>query len=175
MSKNIILIGFASSGKSTTAAALRERTDLRHVDLDRVVEERYERRHGMRLAVRHVFLEVGADGFEALESDALRSLSNMRSSVLSTGGRTPMSEECRTLLKQLGSIVYLRCGADAAVSRMTRKGAPVSMGSTPEEIAAEWSRRDPVYSALADIIVNNESLTPDEAAKTILKELHQNF
>jgi shikimate kinase len=168
---NIVLIGFASSGKSTAADALCGRAGMRHVDLDRVVEERYEKRTGARLSVRRIFGEVGADGFTALENDALKSLSEMRGSVLSTGGRTPMDAANRACLKSIGSIVYLKCGIDTVMDRMKKKGTPLSMGSKPEEIKKELEKRDPVYAALADIAIDNESLTPEEVAAEILKRL----
>lgn len=168
---NIILIGFASCGKSTTAAALCAVTDRRHIDLDRVVEERYERRTGARLSVRQIFKEVGLGGFASLENDALRSLSNLRSAVLSTGGRTPMDADNRTLIKSLGNVVYLRCDIDTVMNRMKKKGAPLTMGNTPEEIKEEFEKRDPVYTALADTVIDNKQLTPDEVAAEILKRL----
>jgi shikimate kinase len=168
---NIILTGFASSGKTTAAEALCGMAGLRHVDLDRVVEERYERRHGVRASCRVIFGDVGAEGFSALENDAIRSLSNLRNAVLSTGGRTPMNEENRALLKSFGSVVYLRCGTGTVLTRMKDKGAPVSMGRSQEEIAKEWNLRDPVYSAFADVVIDNGALTPEDTAREILKAL----
>jgi shikimate kinase len=168
---NIVIVGFASCGKSTAAAALCGRAALRHVDLDRMVEERYEQRTGARLAVRQIFKEVGKGGFAALENDALKSLSGTRNLVLSAGGRTPMDTGNRALIKSLGSVVYLRCGVATVTERMKKKGAPLTMGNTPEEIKAEWEKRDPIYSAIADAVVENESLTPDETAVEILKQL----
>jgi len=168
---NIVIIGFASCGKSITAAALCGLTDMRHVDLDQMVEERYERRTGARLSVRQIFGEIGSGGFTALESDALKSLSEMRNSVLSTGGRTPMDAANRAYLKSIGRIVYLRCGVGAVMDRMKKKGAPLTMGSTPEDIKEEFEKRDPIYAALADIAVDNESFTPDEVAAEILRRL----
>jgi len=168
---NIVLIGFASCGKSTVAAALCGRADMRHIDLDRVVEERYAKRTGARLSVRQIFGEIGLGGFTGLENDALKSLSEMRDSVLSTGGRTPIDAANRVCLKSIGSIVYLKCGIDTVIGRMKKKGAPLTMGGTPEEIKAEFEKRDPIYAALANIVIDNESLTPDEAAEEILKRL----
>ncbi|GBU23172.1 shikimate kinase [Fibrobacteres bacterium R8-0-B4] len=168
---NIVLIGFASCGKSVTAAALCGLADMRHVDLDRVVEERYEKRTGARLSVRQIFGEIGSGGFTALENDALKSLSGMGGSVLSTGGRPPMGAANRECLKSIGRIVYLKCGVDAVIERMKNKGAPLTMGSKPEEIRAELEKRDPVYAALADIAVDNESVTPEETAAEILRRL----
>ena len=168
---NIVLIGFASCGKSAAAAALSGRTGLACVDLDRVIEERYERTHGRRVPCREIFRSAGADGFAALENDALSSLSDMRESILSTGGRTPMLEENRPLLKSLGRVVYLRCGVGTVLERMRGKGIPVSMGSSPEGAAAEWSRRAPVYAEVADVVIDNDTLTPEETAEAIAEKL----
>ncbi|MCL2183773.1 MAG: hypothetical protein FWB85_09930 [Chitinispirillia bacterium] len=168
---NIILTGFASSGKSTTAGAICGRTGRIHVDLDRAIEGRYERKHGSRASCREIFKDVGKDGWAELENDALRSLSNMRNSVLSTGGRTPLCEENRVILKSLGTVIYLKCGVGAVLQRMKRKGIPASIGSTPEEVEAEWLLRDPIYTALADMIIENEKLTPAETAIAILDRM----
>ncbi|MDR2694356.1 MAG: hypothetical protein LBB74_09125 [Chitinispirillales bacterium] len=168
---NIVIIGFASCGKSITATAICGLTDMRHVDLDRVVEERYGKRTGARLSVRQIFGEIGAGGFTALENDALKSLSEMRDSVLSTGGRTPMDAANRACLKSIGRIVYLRCGVDTVMERMNKKGTPLTMGSAPEDIKKEFEKRDPIYAALADITVDNEYLTPDKVAAEILKRI----
>jgi len=169
---NIVLIGFASSGKSVTARALSKMAGLHWVDLDRVIEDAYEREHGgERLPCREIYRALGADGFSMLENTALRSLSNMRKSVLSTGGRTPVYEPNQPLLRSLGRVVYLKCGVEAALSRMKRKGIPLSMGGTPEGVAEEWGKRDPVYAKVADAVIENGAITTDETAKAILKIL----
>jgi shikimate kinase len=144
---------------------------MRHIDLDRVVEERYEKRTGARLSVRQIFGEIGVGGFTALENDALKSLSETRGSVLSTGGRTPMDAANRACLKSIGSIVYLKCGVNAIIDRMRKKGTPLTMGNTPEDIKKEWEKRDPIYAALADMVIDNDALAPDEAAAEILRRL----
>ncbi|MCL2218884.1 MAG: shikimate kinase [Chitinispirillia bacterium] len=168
---NIILIGFASSGKTTAAGAICSRTGRLHIDLDRTIEGRYERKYGRRASVREIFTDTGMEGWSELENDALRSLSNMRNSVLSTGGRTPLNEENRVILKSLGTIVYLKCEVGAVLQRMKRKGIPASIGTTPEEVEAEWTVRDPIYAALADMVIENEKLTPADTARAILERM----
>jgi shikimate kinase len=168
---NIILIGFASSGKSATADAIHAETGRSHFDLDRVVESRHERKSGRRAGCREIFKDAGSDGFSERENDALRSLSNLRNAILSTGGRTPMCEENRALLKSMGKIIYLKCGVDTVLKRMDKKGRPASMGKSSEEIAAEWERRVPIYTDLADIIIENDTQSPEETARIILEKL----
>ena len=171
MTMTIVLIGFASSGKSVTARALSKMAGLHCIDLDRVIEDAYERERGERLTCREIYRGLGADGFSIFENSALRSLSGMYNSVLSTGGRTPMYEPNRPLLKSLGRVAYLKCGVEAALSRMKRKGIPLSMGGTPEGVAEEWNKRDPVYAELADVVIDNSQISTKETARTILEEL----
>lgn len=169
---NIILIGFASCGKSAAAAALGNATSRNCVDLDRVIENRYQQVHGNAASCREIFRKLGAGCFTELETDALNSLRGLRSSILSTGGRAPMSGQNRSLLKSMGTVVYLKCSVNIILKRMKSKGSPASMGSTEEEISAEWNRRDPVYENLADIIIVNDTLTPDETSQAILCKLN---
>jgi shikimate kinase len=168
---NIVLIGFASSGKTATAKALRRKEGFRFVDLDRVIENRYEQQRGSRLTCREIFKEAGADGFAKLESDALLSVSHIRNAALSTGGGTPMDANNRPILRSIGRVVYLKCRADTALARMKRKGIPMSMGGTPEGVAQEWAKRDPVYTELADIVIDNDTISPDETAAAIVGKL----
>jgi shikimate kinase len=136
-----------------------------------MVESRYERQSGKRADCREIFKDAGSAGFSERENDALRSLSNLRNSILSTGGRTPMCEENRALLRMMGKIVYLKCGADTVLKRMAKKGRPASMGKSEEEITAEWERRVPIYTELADIIIENDTQSPEETAQIILEKL----
>ena len=168
---NIILIGFASCGKSATAMALSSATGCGSVDLDRVIETIYEKKHGSATSCREIFRGGGEQVFSELETEALETLCSMRSSILSTGGRTPMKEQNRKLLKSMGSVVYLKCGVETIIKRMKNKGVPASMGSSPREISEEWNRRDPVYSALADIVIVNDTQSPNETALAILSQL----
>ncbi|MDR3011963.1 MAG: hypothetical protein LBU70_01980 [Chitinispirillales bacterium] len=167
----IILIGFASSGKSATGDAVSQATGMKHVDLDRVIEDLYERRYERRLSCRDVFKDLGICGFTELERDALHSLTGMCDTVLSTGGRTPMCEDNRAFLKSLGRIVYLKCGIDTILMRMKDKGYPQSMGGSAEGVRAEWKVRDPVYSEFADIIIDNDEMTPNETARVIQESI----
>jgi len=171
---NIILIGFASCGKSAAAAALSSATGCGCVDLDRVIESIYEKKHGSAASCREIFRSEGAQGFSALETEALISLQELRRSILSTGGRAPMQEQNRPLLKSMGHIVYLKCSVEVILKRMAGKGVPASMGSSPQEINEEWKRRDPVYSALADTVIINDTQSPNETALSILNELIPN-
>jgi shikimate kinase len=168
---NIILTGFASCGKSAAATALSGATGCGCVDLDRVIESVYEKKYGNAASCREIFRSGGEQVFSELETEALETLSGMRSSILSTGGRAPMKEQNRTLLKSMGRIVYLKCGVEVILERMKNKGVPASMGSSLQEISEEWNRRDPVYSALADIVIVNDTQSPNETALAILSWL----
>ncbi|MFP4013846.1 MAG: shikimate kinase [Chitinispirillaceae bacterium] len=168
---NIILIGFASSGKTSAAQALSDKTGWPHLDLDRLVENRYEKTHREQLSCRELFRKMGARGFTSLETEALGSLSELDSAILSTGGRTPLSEENCRILRKLGKIVYLKTDFRTILLRMKEKGFPASIKGGEAEIETEWKMRHPVYRGLADVTICNDSLSPEETAAGIIEKL----
>lgn len=172
---NLILIGFASSGKSSTAQALSEKTGWPHLDLDRLIESRYEQNHREQLSCRELFRKLGTRGFTNLEAEALGSLSDLHSTILSTGGRTPLSEKNRKGLKKLGKIVYLKTEFNTIRVRMKEKGFPASIEGGEPGIKEEWRMRHPVYSELADITICNDSLSPEQTAVSIIGQLPPEF
>ncbi len=168
---NIILIGFASSGKSSTAQALADATGWPHLDLDRVIEERFEQKNSTKITCRELVREQGIDTFTALETEALQSLSSRDSIILSTGGRTPLTPDNRPILEKMGKIVYLKTDIDTILIRMKAKGFPSTIKGGELEIEQEWRRRDPVYAELADLVIRNDVLSPKQTAAAILQKL----
>ena len=103
MMKNIVLIGFMGSGKTTTGKVLKEKTDMTFVDTDELIEA-YE---GCKIS--EVFADKGEAYFRRLENETLKNLlSSTDNKVISTGGGIVTNKENIPLLKQLGKVFYLR-------------------------------------------------------------------
>ncbi|MFP4164465.1 MAG: shikimate kinase [Chitinispirillaceae bacterium] len=168
---NIILIGFASSGKSSAAQSLSEMTGWPHLDLDRLVEDHYEQKRGIKFSCRELFRKLGAESFADMENETLQSLSELDSAILSTGGRTPLSKENRKILKDLGAVVYLKTDISTILVRMKEKGFPSSIKGGEKGIETEWKRRVSVYCDLADFTICNDLLSPKETAASIINQL----
>jgi shikimate kinase len=83
MSVPIFLIGFMCSGKSRVGRELAQQLGVRHVDIDRVVEQRVG-------PLVPYFQQHGEAAFREREREVLLELLGERDLVVSTGGGTPM-------------------------------------------------------------------------------------
>jgi shikimate kinase len=173
---NIVLIGFTSTGKSTTGRALAEAIRYRFRDLDDDVEALHLAQKGKPLRCRDIVSLFGRECFVEYESQAIDRLRNMYETVLSTGGGAPLSHDNREKLMALGTVVYVRSIPEVIFERMRAKGTPVYMLSNPtlENLSEHWRRRDPVYQATADIVVDNSQLSVADVVDTILKRIQTN-
>ena len=164
-SRNVVLIGFMGSGKSTIGIKLSYR--LRRVveDTDKLIERMTGRK------ISDIFANEGEAYFRELETDVLRRLCETCSSlyhpkIFSVGGGTPVREENRPLLKQLGTVVYLRIRPETVYERL--KGdttRPLLQGDNPEEkIRTLMAARKDAYESCADLIIDVD----DKDVATIL-------
>jgi shikimate kinase len=174
---NLILIGMKSSGKTTIGGLLARKLDLRFTDMDAEVERLHGEQKGERLSFREIFQKYGKDYFRNLETAALQALSvsgNEAPFVLATGGGLPLAEENRTLLKDLGAIVFLDVAQDVLLARIVAHGVPAFFpypDDPARSLAELLAARRPIYGALAQLTVACRSESPDTIVDTIINQL----
>ena len=167
--KNIILIGFSSTGKSTVGKKLAARFGFDFIDLDTVIEALFRAETHNALRCRDIVRLFGHDTFQRLETAGLRQLAERSRTIIATGGGAVLPEENRPLIEALGMVVYLAATPEAILQRMHRKGAPVFMrgvDGTPD-IPAFMAQRDPIYREIADLVIDTSDLNPDSSALRI--------
>ena len=172
-SHNIVLIGFASTGKSTTGRMLAEQLGRRFVDIDDVVERLHIEERGEKRRCREIFSLFGRDCFINYESRAIDELATTANSVIATGGGTPISEVNRERTRRLGFVVYLDAQISAIFKRMSIKGYPQYLGPNPTlaDLEALWRERDGIYREVADLVVDNTTLSPKETSTRIIEQI----
>ena len=149
------MIGFMGSGKSTIGIKLSYR--LRRVveDTDKLIVRKTGRN------ISDIFAKEGEAYFRELETDVLRSLCETCSpkyspKIFSVGGGTPVREENRPLLRQLGIVVYLRIRPEPVYQRL--KGdttRPLLQGDNPQEkIRTLLEARKEAYESCADLVID---------------------
>jgi shikimate kinase len=173
MDQNIVIIGFASTGKSTTGRALARALGRTFVDLDDIVERLHVEARGHPRRCRDIVHLFGRDCFVGYEREALASLTPDAGQVIATGGGTPMEATNREMTERLGLVVYLKAAPEVIFERMAAKGFPYYLGEEPTAAAlqAVWEKRHPVYAAMADITVDNAGRSPEESARAIIEAL----
>lgn len=165
--KNIILVGFMGTGKSTVAAELVRRGSYHLIDLDAEIEQKT----GMK--IREIFQQQGESAFRDLESLALSELRGQEELVVATGGGILGRPENRELIRSIGRVVYLRTTFTTLQKRLRHSGDRPLVKDQPDWNALETLLlgRIPFYEAAADLIVDTNDKKPDEIATEILFRL----
>ena len=150
-SKNIYLVGLMGAGKTTIGKALARALGKPFVDCDHEIE----RRTGVKVSV--IFEIEGELGFRVRESQVLAELVLRDHLVLATGGGAVLDRDNRDRLAGRGFVIYLRA-APRDLYQRTRHDRGRPLLQTPDPVARleELHRvRDPLYSEVADLIVDS--------------------
>lgn len=169
--KNLILIGFMGCGKTSVGILLSYRLRRTFLDTDKQIEKLQGR------TISTIFEQEGEAAFRQMETDYLKSLlSETEGQIFSTGGGTPVREENRVLLRQLGTVVYLKASPDTVYERIKEdKKRPLLQTENPKERIRELlTERQSYYEDAADVIleVGDKSLEEvvEELAQLVLKQ-----
>ena len=168
INRNIYLVGMMGAGKTSIGRLLSKRSRRRFYDSDHVIEER------TGVTIPTIFDLEGEQSFRDREEAVIAELARLSNIVLATGGGAILRENNRQVLCSSGIIVYLR-GSVEDLWRRTRKdkNRPLLLTDNPRQKLAEiYSVRDPIYSSVADIIIETgnpsiQSLEQDVEARLI--------
>lgn len=159
--RNIILIGMPSSGKSTVGRALASKLNRDFIDLDKEIIRKEKR------DIPDIFKYNGEKYFRKVENALLEEFAKLSGKVIALGGGTVMGNNAYQMIKQNSIVVYL------TRTKVSFKGRPILMKGGDDAYQRLLSERTPVYQALADIqIENNSSL--DETTNKIIGALNEN-
>ena len=146
---NIYLVGMMGAGKSSVGRLLAKRARKSFFDSDQVIEERT----GVSIAT--IFHHEGEEGFRARERTVIADLAALDNIVLATGGGAILSEDNRKSLGSNGFVVYLKAQVEDLWKRThADKSRPLLDTENPlERLKDLFLVRDPIYTALADLVV----------------------
>ena len=171
--KNIVLIGFMGTGKSTVGRELNSRLGYALVDMDHVIERRVGK------AINAIFAEDGEEAFREMETQLLAELNEPGSPrrIISTGGGVVGREENRALLKQLGYVVWLDAPTKVILERTGKnRERPLLQTEDPAaRIDALMEVRRPLYQEAAHLKVDTAGLDCGELATGILESARYFF
>lgn len=147
---NIILIGFMGSGKSTIGVRLSYRLRIPFLDTDSLIVKKAD------MSIPEIFEKYGEAAFRQMETDLLKELGERTGRyIISTGGGTPLREENRETLKELGTVVLLKVSPEEVWRRIGKdENRPLLQCDDPQQrIRDLLTERSPKYEAAADFIL----------------------
>lgn len=166
--ENIILIGFMGAGKTSVGQHFAKQHNLPFVDIDRIIETT------AGMSISDLFAKKGETEFRRRETETLKRLLDTetvvpRKTMISVGGGLPLREENRELLKQLGTVVYLKVSPETVVERL--KGdttRPLLMGENVNERVAELiAKREAFYIEAAHKVIEVDGKDFNEISEEI--------
>lgn len=169
--KNIYLIGYRCTGKTTIGKKLAKRLFRPFVDTDVQVE------HHIQATVANFVHTRGWEAFRKQESEVIRQLSRINSQVISTGGGLILDSDNRKILRQTGIVIWLDASEAVIISRMkqdlnTASGRPGLTGQSIEtEVCQTMRQRYPLYENLADYKIDTSDKSMDDVLQIILENL----
>lgn len=166
MEKNIILIGFMGTGKSTVAAALSEETGCPAVDMDLYIEKKAGKK------ISDIFAESGEERFRDMETEAVYELLQEKNRILSCGGGTVLRDENVRCMKENGVIILLTAEPSTVYERLKNtKDRPILNGHMNiPYISALMEKRRERYEAVCDVKIATDRLLKEEIAEKILRK-----
>lgn len=108
----IFLVGFMGSGKSYIGKRLADSLCLAFQDLDSIIEK------NEGLTIAQIFDGYGEHIFRGMETNTLQALSDLKNTVIATGGGTPCFNDNMTWMNENGITIYLKTHEDVLFNRL---------------------------------------------------------
>lgn len=159
----IILIGFMGTGKSTVGKLLAKSNNQSFCDLDELIEQE------ANMSIPTYFEKYGESEFRQLEQKLLKQALNTYE-VLSTGGGTPTIAENQQLIQKADGLT-IKLEADISEIRARigdDRNRPIFKKLNRQEFDNLKQKRDHIYNASCDLIIDTNHKSPEMIADEIL-------
>ena len=162
--RNIVLIGYRGTGKSTIAAVLAARLNRPVISIDKEIA----RNTGLEIA--EIIRTHDWDYFRRLEAIEVEKAAAKSSAVIDPGGGIVLSADNVSRLKQNGIFFYLSAKVDTLRQRLENSQDRPSLtgGDFLAEIETILALREPLYRKAADHIIATDGKSTDDVAAAIL-------
>ncbi len=161
--RQIVLVGFMGSGKTTVGRRLAKLLGIPFIDTDSLVEKKA----GMTAA--EIFAASGEQRFRELETAALAKAVQAPAAVIAAGGGLPAQPENAPLLAGR-TVVYLEVPLDV-VRRRTKGDTSRPLLARPD-LASLYEARCRIYAGVATVTVDAASDDAEAVARTVADRLH---
>lgn len=165
--RNLALIGFMGTGKSSVGRQVADVLRFTFLDTDFVIESR------AGLSIREIFATQGEPAFREWETRVVSELTRRTKTVIATGGGLPATEGNLASLKTHALVICLWASPETIFDRVkAHSHRPLLNEPDPmEKIRRLLAARESYYRQ-ADVLVNTELRSVREVAMQVVHQFH---
>ena len=168
LNKNIVLIGMMGSGKSTIGYLLSKSTNLKHVDIDKLIEKE------TGINIYDIFEKKGEEYFRNLEEKITLKLLKNKKNIISLGGGGFINKNIRKEVLNNNISFRLNWKSSTIVKRILKsKKRPLTKNATENDLKKLINDRLKIYSE-ANFKINCENLKKSMITKQIIEIYEKN-
>ncbi|MDR3565098.1 MAG: shikimate kinase [Negativicutes bacterium] len=166
--KNIVLIGFMGTGKTSVGRLLAGRLRWTFVDIDKKIEAE------QKMTIAEIFTKHGEEYFRQKEREMISRISRYRSAVIATGGGVVLFPESMNRLRSTGIIIALTASVANIVERTGRRNTrPLLDRPDRAQFIAELLHKRAGLYRQADYSINTDHSSPHQTVDKIIAFLGQ--
>ena len=168
--KNILLIGFMGTGKSTVSTRLKKCLGMKEVDTDALIVERES------MSISDIFAQKGEEAFRNMETALLEELKSEHNLIVSCGGGMALRDCNAAIMKAAGTVVWLTAEPETILERVKDDDSrPLLRGNKNTAFIGDLlEKRRPKYEAAADIAVVTDHRTVEDICDEIFRRVSEN-
>lgn len=169
-SGNIILVGMMGSGKTTVGRLLAKKLGKTFIDSDEEILKR------TGVTIQHIFDVEGEAGFRMREAGVVQELLLRNDVVLATGGGAILNAQNRSMMRENGTVVYLKSGVHDLWQRTRHdRSRPLLQTADPRARLNElFEQRNPLYTETADIVIHTGKQNVQILLSALLRKINTN-
>ena len=168
LNKNIVLIGMMGSGKSTIGYLLSKSSNLKYVDIDKLIEKE------TGLKIYSIFEKKGEEYFRNIEEKITLKLLKSKKNIISLGGGGFINKNIRKEVLKNNISFWLSWRSSTIIQRILKsKKRPLAINSSENDLKRLIGDRSKIYSE-ANFKINCENLTKNMISKQILEIYEKN-
>ncbi len=162
--RNIYLVGFMATGKTSVGREVARKKKRRFLDLDDLIELREAR------TISDIFTREGEQYFRKAEKKVLREACREDDFVIACGGGIMLDKDNVAIMKRTGKVICLSASPKVILERVSGSTARplLDVADPKKQIELMLKFRTPYY-CLADKNINTSGLSVKEVALKVLK------
>lgn len=167
--KNIVLIGFMGTGKTSTGRLLANRLGRPFIDTDKKIEVENN------MTIPEMFSLHGEAFFRQKEKDMATRVGRYTNAIIATGGGIVLDPENIIRLRVNSYIITLTASVEVILERTGRRNTRplLNCADREQKVTSLLASRASLYQEAADFVIDTSAYTPQQVTDQIIAFLRR--